>query len=546
MFCNQCEQTAFGTGCVKVGVCGKTADVAELMDVMVYALRSYSAVALKARAKNVRDSEQDHFAVKVLFSTLTNVNFDKVALEDMLLKLIKNKQELAAKAGIALEGDFDNFGVGKSVAELESKALDFDIRKFNADPDITSLMQTVLFGLKGVAAYTDHAAVLGAESEEHYANFYKALYAGFDGKNRDLNDWVGEVLNVGAINVKAMELLDNGNTTTYGHPEPTSVSLKPKAGKAILVTGHDLKDLYQLLQQTAGKGINIYTHGEMLPTHAYPKLKAFEHFAGHFGTAWQNQIKELPKFPGPVLFTTNCIQRPAPSYSDAVFTTGLVGWPGVKHLSNGDFAPVIEKALEMEGFTAESANETAKMYQSESVLTGFAHNTVLGVAGAVVEAVKGGAVKQFFLVGGCDGAKSGRNYYTEFVEKTPADTIVLTLACGKYRFFDKQLGTIGGLPRLMDVGQCNDAFSAVKIAQALAGAFECDINDLPLALILSWYEQKAVAILLSLLYLGFKNMRLGPSLPAFITPNVLNFLVKNYNIAPISTAEEDLAAIMGK
>jgi hydroxylamine reductase len=334
-----------------------------------------------------------------------------------------------------------------------------------------------------------------------------------------------------------MELLDAGNTETYGHPTITKVPLGAKKGKAILVSGHDLKDMEAILKQTEGKGINVYTHGEMLPTHAYPKLKQYSHFYGHYGTAWQNQIKEFGQFPGAILMTTNCIQKPQGSYQDNIFTTGLVGWPGVKHVDNKDFSPVIKKALELPGFTADS--------NGKSVLCGFGRNTVMSVADKVIAAVKSGAIKHFFLVAGCDGAKPGRNYYTEFVEKVPKDSVVLTLACGKFRFFDKDLGDIGGIPRLLDVGQCNDAYSAIQIAVALSKAFGVGVNELPLSMILSWYEQKACAILLTLLHLGIKNIRLGPSLPAFITPNVLDVLVKNFNIMPISTPEADLKAILG-
>jgi hydroxylamine reductase len=334
-----------------------------------------------------------------------------------------------------------------------------------------------------------------------------------------------------------MELLDAGNTGTYGHPVPTQVPLGHKQGKAILISGHDLKDLEVLLKQTEGKGINIYTHGEMLPTHAYPELKKYGHFYGHYGTAWQNQRKEFAEFPGSILMTTNCIQRPKDSYTDNIFTTGLVGWPGVRHIAEKDFTPVIEKALSMPGFQ-ESTN-------GKTVTCGFGRNTVMSVAGTVIDAVKAGAIRHFFLVAGCDGAKPGRNYYTEFVEKVPQDCVVLTLACGKFRFFDKDLGTIGGIPRLLDIGQCNDAYSAIQIAVALANAFNVGVNDLPLSMVLSWYEQKAVAILLTLLHLGIKGIRLGPSLPAFITPNVLDVLVKNFDIKPISTPDEDLKAILG-
>lgn len=355
-------------------------------------------------------------------------------------------------------------------------------------------------------------------------------------KDLDLNDWVGLTLKCGEANLIAMEILDRANTEAYGHPVPTSVPLGAKKGKCILVSGHDLKDLEELLKQTEGKGIYVYTHGEMLPTHGYPELKKYSHFYGHYGTAWQNQRKEFADFPGAILMTTNCIQKPVESYMDNIFTAGTVGFPGTVHISDRNFEPVIEKALEMPGFTEDEDKGT--------VMVGFARNAVLGVADKVVEAVKNGALKHIFLVGGCDGAKSGRSYYTEFVEKTPADTIVLTLACGKYRFFDKDLGDIGGIPRLLDMGQCNDAYSAIQVAVALAEVFKCDVNELPLSLVLSWYEQKAVAILLTLLHLNIKDIRLGPSLPAFITPNVLNVLVENFNIKPISTPDEDLAAIL--
>jgi hydroxylamine reductase len=386
-----------------------------------------------------------------------------------------------------------------------------------------------------VAAYADHAALLGQYDAAVATYIYEGL-ASLGRADLDLGAWVDLAMGCGKANLRAMELLDAGNTGTYGHPAPTSVPLGHRKGKCILVSGHDLKDLETLLKQTEGKGIDIYTHGEMLPTHGYPKLKAYGHFYGHYGTAWQNQQKEFAAFPGAILMTTNCIQKPG-AYLPNIFTTGLVGWPGAVHVDNADFTPVINKALELPGF-ADDADKG-------SVLVGFGRNTVMSVAGKVIDAVKAGQIRHFFLVGGCDGAKPGRNYYTEFVEKAPKDTVILTLACGKFRFFDKQLGDIGGIPRLLDIGQCNDAYSAIQIAVALAGAFNCGVNDLPLSLILSWYEQKAVAILLTLLSLGIKNIRLGPSLPAFVTPNVLNFLVENFNIKPITTPDEDLKAILG-
>jgi len=394
----------------------------------------------------------------------------------------------------------------------------------------------LIYGLKGLAAYADHARILGQHDDMVYDFVYQALAATLD-DTLGVEDLVGLALKCGEVNLKAMELLDAANTGTYGHPVPTSVPLGVKKGKAILVSGHDLKDLYELLKQTEGKGIQIYTHGEMLPCHGYPELKKYDHFYGHYGTAWQNQKKEFGEFPGAILMTTNCIQKPKDLYQENIFTTGLVGWPGVKHIADKDFTLVIEKALELPGFQEDT--------EGKSVMVGFARNAVLSVADKIVEAVKSKAIRHFFLVAGCDGAKPGRNYYTEFVEKAPSDSVVLTLACGKFRFFDQDLGDIGGIPRLLDIGQCNDAYYAVKIAVALANAFDCGVNDLPLSMVLSWYEQKACAILLTLLHLGIKDIRLGPSLPAFVTPNVLDVLVKNFNLMPISTPDEDLKAILG-
>jgi hydroxylamine reductase len=404
------------------------------------------------------------------------------------------------------------------------------------NPDILSLQHTMLFGLKGVAAYADHARILGQEDDKVYSFIHEALAAMLR-KDLSLDDWVKLVLKCGEINLRTLELLDAANTGTYGHPVPTKVPLGAKKGKAILVSGHDLKDLEELLKQTAGKGIYVYTHGEMLPSHGYPGLKKYSHFYGHYGTAWQNQAKEFAAFPGAILMTTNCLQQPRETYQKNIFTCGTVGWPGLAHIGDRNFEPVIQRALALPGFPGD--------VNGRSVMVGFARNAVMGVAGKVIEAVKGKAIRHFFLVAGCDGAKPGRNYYTEFVEKTPKDTVVLTLACGKFRFFDQQLGDIGGIPRLLDVGQCNDAYSAVQIALALSKAFNVGVNDLPLSMILSWYEQKAVAILLTLLHLGIKNIRLGPSLPAFISPAVLDTLVKTFQIKPITTPDADLKAILG-
>jgi len=462
---------------------------------------------------------------------------------DLINLAVKLRESVKAKVAAAGgRTDFDQaaatFTPADNIDDLAAQgaALDF-IKTLDEDDNIRSLKQTLLYGLKGIAAYADHAWILGQKDDEIAGFIYEALVALMT-TGLSVDACVAVALKAGEINLLAMKILDAGNTGTYGHPVPTSVPLGAKKGKCILISGHDLKDLALLLEQTEGKGINIYTHGEMLPAHGYPELKKYGHFHGHFGTAWQNQHKELPDFPGPVLFTTNCIQKPRDSYRDRVFTTGLVGWPGVNHITDKDYTPIIDKALSMPGF----AEDTDK----GSVMVGFARNTVLGVADKIIEGVKTKAIRHFFLIGGCDGAKPGRNYYTKFVEQVPADCLVLTLACGKFRFFDKNLGDIGGIPRLLDVGQCNDAYSAIQIAVALAEAFDCGVNDLPLSIILSWYEQKAVAILLTLLYLGIKDIRLGPSLPTFISPAVLQVLVDNFDIKPLAaTPEEDLKAILG-
>ena len=544
MFCNQCEQTAKGIGCTKIGVCGKSDETAALQDLLTFAVQGLSLVAEDARKNGIVDGAINRFTAEAVFACLTNVDFDPLRFQAWITKAVELREQLKAKVKAA--GSATQFTAPAAVfapaASLEGliaqgQALDF-INSLDANEDLRSLKQIAVYGIRGLAAYADHAAILGQEDDSVYAYIHSTL-AELTRSGQDLGQLVGMVLKCGETNLKAMELLDAGNTGTYGHPTPTPVPLGHKAGKAILVSGHDLRDLELLLKQTEGKGINIYTHGEMLPTHAYPGLKKYSHFYGHFGTAWQNQAKEFPNFPGAILFTTNCIQRPADTYKANVFTTGLVGWPDLVHIGpDKDFTPVIKRALELPGFTGDE--------DKGSVLTGFARNTVLGVADKVIEAVKSKAIRHFFLVGGCDGAKPGRNYYTEFVEKVPSDCMVLTLACGKFRFFDKQLGDIGGIPRLLDVGQCNDAYSAIQIAVALAGAFNCGVNDLPLSLVLSWYEQKAVVILLTLFSLGIKDIRLGPSLPAFITPNVLNVLVENFACKPIAaTPEEDLQAILG-
>ena len=542
MFCYQCEQTAKGEGCTKIGVCGKQPEVATLQDLLVYALKGLALCAVEGRKVGVNDHEANVFTNEAAFSTLTNVNFDPERFRLLISRCVELREGLKEK--IKEAGGKADFPSGPATFKPES-SLEGLIKQGEGvglksdpgiNPDILALQHTLLFGIKGVCAYADHARILGQEDDKVYAFVHEGLAATLD-KSLTLDDWVKLVLKCGEINLRAMELLDAGNTGTYGHPVPTKVPLGAKKGKAILVSGHDLQDMEAILKQSEGKGINVYTHGEMLPTHAYPGLKKYSHFYGHFGTAWQNQLKEFGQFPGPILMTTNCIQKPQGSYQENIFTTGLVGWPGVKHIADKNFAPVIEKALAMPGFSEDS--------NGKSVMCGFGRNAVMGVADKVIEAVRSGAIKHFFLVAGCDGAKPGRNYYTEFVEKVPKDSVVLTLACGKFRFFDKDLGDIGGIPRLLDIGQCNDAYSAVQIAVALSKAFNIGVNDLPLSMILSWYEQKAVAILLTLLYLGIKDIRLGPSLPAFITPNVLDVLVKNFNIMPISTPDADLKAILG-
>jgi hydroxylamine reductase len=524
-----------------VGVCGKTPEVSTLQDLLVYALRGLSQVTLEAQKVGVETEEVDVFACEALFATLTNVNFDPDDIAAYIDKTVELREQLRTKTRAAggqvnVSSRPANLTLEKTREGLIAQGKIVGIKSDpNIDSDLHSLQWLLTYGLKGVAAYTYHAYIFGKKDNNVFNFIHQGLVAPLD-KSLNVNDLVGLVLKCGEINIRAMELLDAGNTETYGHPTPTKVPLGAKKGKAILVSGHDLKDLEELLKQSQGKGIYVYTHGEMLPAHGYPKLKKYQHFYGHYGTAWQNQQKEFAAFPGAILMTTNCIQRPTETYKNNIFTSGPVGWPGTPHVTGGDFSPVIKRALELPGFQADM--------EGKYVTVGFGRNAVLSVAGKVIEAVKNGHIKRFLLVGGCDGAKPGRSYYTEFVEKAPKNTVVLTLACGKFRFFDKDLGTIDEIPRLLDIGQCNDAYSAVKIAQALAEAFKVEVNDLPLSMVLSWYEQKAVAILLSLLYLGIKNIRLGPSLPAFITPNILKVLVEKFNIMPVTTPEEDLKAIM--
>ena len=528
MFCFQCEQTAKCAGCTgAMGVCGKTADTAALQDRLTGSLIGL-ARATEGNEHMLSDSTAA-VVVEGLFATLTNVNFDNDALLALLDRVEIEKKKLIP----------DCFHCASPCGRNN----DYDMDKlWNAQEDIRSLKSLILFGIRGVAAYAYHAAVLGHRDESIHQFLYKALIA-IGIEEFGMEELLPIVLEVGEVNLKCMAMLDRANTESFGHPQPTTVSLTVEKGPFIVITGHDLYDLKLLLEQTAGKGINIYTHGEMLPAHAYPALKKFPHLKGNFGTAWQSQQREFADLPAPILFTTNCLMPPKASYADRVFTTEVVGYPGMTHIGpDKDFTPLIAKALELGGFA--EATTFPGINGGETVMTGFARNTVMNVAGTVIDAVKSGAIRHFFLVAGCDGARPGRNYYTEFVKQTPRDTVVLTLACGKYRFNDLDLGTIGGLPRLMDIGQCNDAYSAIRIAVALAEAFGCGVNDLPLSMVLSWYEQKAVCILLTLLHLGIRNIRLGPTLPAFLSTNVLNFLVEKYGIAPITTPEEDLKTLL--
>jgi len=546
MFCYQCEQTAKGQGCTIKGVCGKDEKTASLQDLIVDGLKELSFYAYRLKKLGVNTSEADKMVIEGLFTTVTNVDFDPERLRNIILELtelrkaVKTKYiEVAQEKGIIPEKPeipaLDIFSDDIDILFKQAEAISILKRKESENADILSLQEIITYGLKGAAAYADHARALGHESDEVYEFFHEAL-SFLTKKAPTLDEALGYTLKTGEVNLKVMELLDAANTGAYGHPEPTKVRVTPVKGKSIVVSGHDLKDLEELLKQTEGKGINVYTHGEMLPCLAYPELKKYKHLVGNYGGAWQDQQKEFAEFPGAILMTTNCIQDPK-HYTGRIFTTGLVAWPNVVHVADKNFQPVIDAALEAEGFTEDA--------EEKYITIGFGRNAVLGVADKVIDAVKAGQIKHFFLIGGCDGAKSGRNYYTEFAQKVPQDSVILTLACGKYRFNKLEFGDIGGIPRLLDIGQCNDAYSAVKIAVALAEAFDTDVNSLPLSFILSWYEQKAVAILLTLFYLGIKNIRLGPTLPAFVTPNVLNVLVEKFNIQPITTPDEDLKAILG-
>ncbi|WP_068549485.1 hydroxylamine reductase [Thermosulfidibacter takaii] len=535
MFCNQCEQSAVG-GCRKVGVCGKDNTTDLLQDLLIYALAGLGEAVLKAKEKGKDTEDIDAFTCEAIFSTLTNVNFDPERIDDYINRAVEYRDKLAYDLDLTLETEPAKFVPAETKEGRLEQAQKVELTLDNSDDkDVMSLKLTTLYGVKGLASYAFHAWELGKKNEDLFKFVFDVLIKLY--QNGDMQQWLNLALEAGKFNIVAMELLDNGHVEKFGNPEPTRVSIGTKKGKAILVSGHDLLALEKLLEQTKDKGIYIYTHGEMLPAHGYPGLKKYEHLVAHYGTAWQNQRKEFDEFPGPIVMTTNCLMPPKDSYKDRVYTMGPVGYPGVKHIKDHDFSQVIEHAISLPGFDEDK--------ETDYTFTGFARNAVLSVADKIVELVKAGKLRHFFLVGGCDGARPGRNYYTEFVEKAPEDTIILTLACGKFRFFTKKLGSIDGIPRLLDMGQCNDAYSAVQVALKLAEVFNTDVNSLPLSLILSWYEQKAVAILLSLLYLGIKNIKIGPTAPQFFTENVLKFIQQNYNLQLIKTPDEDLKEILG-
>ncbi|MDU1443469.1 hydroxylamine reductase [Clostridium cochlearium] len=545
MFCYQCEQTIGGKGCTKAGNCGKSSEVAALQDLLIYELKGIGFYGEKLLEKGIKiDDETDKFVMDATFATLTNVNFDPDRFVDYLKKAQEIKDCFKKQLGDCKceVPEIVKYKLPSTKDEMLKDAEKAGIMYDETlDADIRSLREMLIYGMKGMGAYAHHAHVLGYKDEVVSKFFYKGFAAVVD-DNLAVEDLFNLNMEFGQVNLKCMELLDKANTESYGNPVPTEVCITNKKGPFIIVSGHDLKDLKELLEQTEGKGINIYTHGEMLPAHGYPELKKYSHLVGNFGGAWQDQQKEFDGIPGCILMTTNCLQKPRESYKDRIFTTSIVGWPDISHIRevNGkkDFSLIINKALQLGGFKEDEPEK--------KITVGFGHNAVLSNADKIIEAVKNGDIKHFFLIGGCDGARPGRNYYTEIAERTPKDTIILTLACGKYRFNKLELGNIGDFPRVLDVGQCNDSYSAIKIALALADAFKCEVNDLPLSMILSWYEQKAVCILITLLSLGIKDIRLGPTLPAFITPNILQVLIDKFGIKPISTPDEDLKIILGE
>jgi hydroxylamine reductase len=546
MFCYQCEQTSKGEGCQTLGVCGKDEITATLQDLLIYAVKGISIYAHRARQQGASDPEIDAFTIHAIFATLTNVNFDPERLVELIHQAIVIRdaaralyERTSVMAGI-VPAELGGPAAWKPASTLEGllaqgqKTL-LPARFLTEGIEIANLQELVLYGIKGVAAYAAHALALGAGDPVSYAKIHEILDF-LTHPSPTADELLGQALAVGELNYRVMEILDHAHTETFGHPQPAKVRLGARKGKAILVSGHDLHDLYALLEQTKGLGINVYTHGEMLPAHGYPKLKAYEHLAGNYGGAWTDQADEFAEFPGAILMTSNCIQEPKLTYKQRIFTSGMVAWPGVKYIADQDYTPVIAAALAAKGYDQDGSDE--------EITVGFGHNAVLSVADRVIAAVKAGSIRRFFLIGGCDGARSGRSYYTELAEAIPNDCMILTLACGKFRFNKLEFGEIGGLPRLLDVGQCNDTYSALQIALALAKAFECGVNDLPLSLVLSWYEQKAVAVLLTLLHLGVRNIRIGPTLPAFLSPAVLDLLHDNFNLMAIKTADEDLAAML--
>ncbi|WP_035352764.1 hydroxylamine reductase [Edaphobacter aggregans] len=548
MFCFQCEQTgqaANGGGCATAkGGCGKEEVTSDLQDILIFQLKGIGQYSSRLHKLGKADAAADSFTLGAIFATLTNVNFNAARFVDLIAEAVRVRDrvraayEAAAPDAEKLEGPAA-FEPADSRAGLIGQAPIASVRAGvdTIGEDIVGLRALVLYGLKGVAAYAHHAEVLGKTQEAVSAGVAHTL--DFLATNStDIDVLLNEALALGKLNYLVMELLDAANTGAFGTPVPTGVRTSPIAGKAILVSGHDLRDLHAILEATKGTGINVYTHGELLPAHAYPKLQEYSHLAGNYGTAWQNQQLEFASFPGPIVMTSNCLMEPQAMYRNRLFTTGPAGWPGVRHIANGDYSIVLQAAKALPGF-AETSPEN-------KILIGFAHQSVLSVADKVIDAVKGGAIKHFFLIGGCDGAAPGRNYYTEFAEQAPNDTVLLTLGCGKYRFNKQSFGTIGGLPRLLDIGQCNDTYSAVQIALALANAFKCGVNDLPLSLVVSWFEQKALAVLLTLLALGIRNVKLGPRMPAFLTPTLLNVLVEKFGVQPITTAEADIAACLSR
>ncbi len=546
MFCYQCEQTAHGTGCTVLGVCGKTPEVAMLQDLLLEATKGIAMYAHRARSLGATDPAVDAFTLDALFATVTNVNFDPARLDTLLESAVAMRDRAraayeaaaseAGKVATPLDGPAGMILASDRAGRLaQAGTVGVGARIEALGADIAGLQELLTYGLKGAAAYASHARILGREDPSVYAFLHEALDL-LTRTDTPADALLAANLRCGEVGLRVLEMLDGAHVGTYGSPAPHQVLMGHAPGKAILVSGHDLADLEALLEQTQGTGIHVYTHGEMLPAHGYPALNKHPHLAGHYGGAWMRQRGEFEDFPGAILMTTNCIQNPAPSYRDRLFTSGLVAWPEVTHIADHDFQPVIDAALAAPGFTDAS--------EPRHHTSGFGHDAVLSVAGPIVDAVKGGAIKRFVLIGGCDGAETGRNYYTELAERLPSDSVVLTLGCGKFRVIESDLGEVAGLPRLLDMGQCNDAFSAIKVAQALADAFEVGVNDLPLSLVISWYEQKAVLVLLALLHLGIRNIRLGPKLPAFLTPAILEILVAEFGIRPIGDVDTDLAEMV--